>query len=93
LEAAFVPKTSDLTVWDGEGFADGNGWIAPKGNTAFRVTSAEHYNGAHALQYHVEGVESSSGGWNWANWHTNEAKESAFDLYLDVVRFLKTAGK
>ncbi len=75
VDAAFSQKSSDLTVWDGEGFADGNGWISPAGKNAFRVTSKEHYNGNQSLQYHVEGTASSSGGWNWANWQMGGATD------------------
>jgi photosystem II stability/assembly factor-like uncharacterized protein len=68
FDSAFNQKSTDQTVWDGEGYADGNGWISPAGKNTFRMSSKEHYNGKQSLEYHVEDSASSSGGWNWANW-------------------------
>jgi photosystem II stability/assembly factor-like uncharacterized protein len=75
LEMAFAPKSADLTVWDGEGFADGHGWIAPAGKGTLGVSTAEHYNGQHSLEFHVKGVATSSGGWNWADWQMPAASD------------------
>ena len=68
LDAAFSHVTSDVTVWDGEGFADGHGWIAPQGKNSLKPSSADHYNGKQSLECHVEGNASTSAGWNWADW-------------------------
>jgi hypothetical protein len=88
LDAAFGAVTSDVTVWDGEGFADGNGWSAPQDKCSFKQVSTEHYNGKNSLEYHVSGVASSSAGWNWANWQsgamTDVAGFESLSFYIKV---------
>jgi hypothetical protein len=90
MDSAFLPKSADLTVWDGEGYADGNGWISPAGKSTFRVTSTEHYNGKQSLEYHAEGVASSSGGWNWANW--NMAAVTDLSGFESLAFYVKVTG-
>jgi hypothetical protein len=65
-DAAFAASTAGrLTVWDGEGFNDGKGWMG--GGTLDRVEGDAHSGNA-ALDFHIDGGKAAQGGWNWHNW-------------------------
>lgn len=76
-EAAFATASSDVTVWDGEGFAGGNGWMAPPARNSIKPASSEHFNGRQSLEFHVEGAASVSGGWNWASWQSSAMTDAS----------------
>jgi photosystem II stability/assembly factor-like uncharacterized protein len=79
-------------VWDGEKFAHGLGWVAPKNPFNFLKSQTEDaHSGKVALELHGDGSGFIGGGWNWHGWYPENSGTDVSE-YRNLSFWMKVVG-
>ncbi|MDQ2732232.1 MAG: glycoside hydrolase family 44 protein, partial [Armatimonadota bacterium] len=85
--------TGRLTVWDGDQFTGGFGWVSPKQPLiSFGAQTDEVHAGKVAMELHAEGSGAISGGWNWHGFYPADSGDDV-TAYRNLTFWMKVDGE